>query len=64
MFLHAICFVLIVVTPPAFSGTGTFCFYNSQIICFIRSLRTDAAIWAVGVTAGFIQPFIAGNTSP
>lgn len=62
--LHAICLVLVVVAPPALFPAGAACLNISKGICLKSGLRPQAAIWTVWITAGFVQPFPTGGTSP
>lgn len=62
--LPAICFMLVIVLPPAFSQACAASFRILHKICFIGSLWSIATEWAAGISAGLFKPFIAGSAAP
>lgn len=62
--LPAVCFVLVIALPPAFSQTCAASLRILHKVCFIGSLRSLATEWAAGISAGLFKPFIAGSAAP
>lgn len=62
--LPAVCFVLVIALPPAFSQTCAASLRILHKVYFIGSLRSPAAERAIGISAGLFKPFIAGSAAP